>query len=90
MPAKSYVVPGSLADQITTVLADHRGGLRTAELSARVYPDPAAAGFKSRSKATMAVGNECKRLFNTRRLARLQQPVPGRVRPVTRYLLPDA
>lgn len=90
MPAKSYVVPGSLADQIATVLADHPGGLRTAELSQSLYPDPVAAGFPSRSKATMAVGNECKRLFNTRRLARFQTPVPGRARPVTRYLLPSA
>jgi hypothetical protein len=88
MPAKSWVVPGSLADQITSVLAAHPGGLRTAELSQQVYPDPAAAGYPSRSKATMAVGNECKRLFNTNRLARTQQRVPGRVRPLTRYLIP--
>lgn len=87
MPAKSYVVPGSLADRIATALADHPGGLRTSDLSKVLHPDPLPADT-TRTKVTMAVGNECKRLFNTGRLTRTQQRVDGRVRPVTRYLLP--
>lgn len=84
MPAKSWVVPGSLADRICTVLADHPAGLRTADLSRAVFPDA-----ESRQKATAAVGAECSRLYRTGRLARRQQSVPDRRVPITRYALPD-
>lgn len=87
MPAKSWVVPGSLADQIATVLTDHPGGLRTAELSRLVHPDPLPAAV-TRSAATMAVGAECSRLYRTGRLLRTQQSMDGRKVPITRYSLP--
>lgn len=84
MPAKSWVVPGSLADRICTALADQPGGLRTADLSRAVFPDA-----DDRSKATLTVGAECSRLYRTGRLTRVQQSVAGRKVPITRYRLPD-
>jgi hypothetical protein len=83
MPAKSWVVPGSLGDRIATHLTDYPTGLRTAELSRALFPDA-----DDRTKATLAVGAECSRLYRTGRLLRTQQQHAGRKSPVTRYLLP--
>lgn len=83
VPAKSWVVPGSLADRIATHLTDHPSGLRTADLSRALFPDA-----EDRSKATMAVGAECSRLWRTGRLSRTQRHVEGRQTPVTKYSLP--
>lgn len=83
MPAKSWVVPGSLADRITTHLTDHPSGLRTADLSRALFPETAERG-----KTTMMVGAECSRLWRTGRLARTQRHVEGRQTPVTQYSLP--
>lgn len=67
-------------------LAEHPRGLRVAELSRALVPDPKATDYGTRTKATLAVGAECSRLYRTGRVARTQQSVKGRKVPITRYL----
>lgn len=83
MPAPGFVVSGGLPDRILAAL-EETPGLRTAELSRLLYPDA-----PDRSKATLAVGAECSRLFRTGRIVRSQLSPAGRKVPITRYRLPD-
>lgn len=82
MPASGFVVSGGLPDRILAALAE-QPGLRTADLSRLLFPDA-----PDRSKATLAVGAECSRLYRTGRIVRTQQSVANRKVPVTRYSLP--
>ena len=88
-PASGYVVPDSLPDRILTALAE-RPAQRSMDLSRALFPDPAATSYRTRARATMAVGAECARLYRTGLLLRTVQRVPDRKLPITRYSLPAA
>lgn len=85
MPAQGFVVTGGLPDRIVAALAEHPKGLRVGELSRELVPDPAVTDYGTRTKATLAVGAECSRLYRTGRVARTQKSVPGRKVPITKY-----
>lgn len=88
-PAAGYTVTGGLPDRILAELAQHPKGLRVGELSRAVIPDPTATTYETRTKATVAVGAECSRLYRTGRVSRTQKSAAGRKVPITRYSLPE-